>query len=501
MRRRWRAGAASPSPDRSRRRRKSTGARPEERAEPLHERVEAALRRLVPESEPVLDEEAVRAPDLADAPSGHDVARLDDGHRDHSRIAAMSAHGFFIPPLHDNEPVLSYAPGTPERAELQARLRQMENERISIPMVIGGKDVHTSETFEAVEPHRKSHVLADVAKGGPEHVEQAIAAANTAHHDWSRMPWHERAAIFLRAAELLAGPWRSTLNAATMLNQSKTAHQAEIDAVCEMFDFWRYNVDYILRVYAEQPHSPTGIWNRMEYRPLEGFVFAVSPFNFTCIGGNLSSTPALMGCTVVWKPASTAALSAYYYMRLLQEAGLPGRRHQPRLRLRLDDRERRAREPRSRRDPLHRLDRGLQRHVGDRRHERRRRRLSRIPAPRRRDGREGLHPRASLRGRRGRRDGDRARVVRVPGAEVLGGLAPLHPFEPLARGEGTARRGRRHDKDGRPGRLRELHGRGHRRERLQDPFGRDRRGEVGRRRDRHGRIDGRLRGVLRRSPP
>jgi 1-pyrroline-5-carboxylate dehydrogenase len=235
----------------------------------------------------------------------------------------MSAHGFFAPPLHDNEPIKSYAPGTPERAELQARLQSMQSERISIPMIIGGKDVHSDETFEAVMPHRSRHVLADVAKGGPEHVEQAIAAANAAHTDWSRTPWHERAAVFLRAAELLSGPWRSTLNAATMLNQSKTAHQSEIDAVCEMIDFWRYNVDFMLRIYAEQPHSPTGIWNRLEYRPLEGFVFAVSPFNFSCIGGNLSSTPALMGCTIVWKPASTAALSAYYYMRILQEAGLP----------------------------------------------------------------------------------------------------------------------------------------------------------------------------------
>jgi 1-pyrroline-5-carboxylate dehydrogenase len=238
-------------------------------------------------------------------------------------LAGMSAHGFFTPPVHENEPVKSYAPGTPERAELQARLQAMQAERISIPMVIGGKDVHTKETFEAVMPHRKSHVLADVAKGGPEHVEQAVEAARKAHAEWSRMPWHERSAIFLRAAELLAGPWRSTLNAATMLNQSKTAHQAEIDAVCEMCDFWRYNVDFLVRVYSEQPYSTTGTWNRLEYRPLEGFVLAVSPFNFTCIGGNLSSTPALMGCTVLWKPASTAALSAYYYMRLLQEAGLP----------------------------------------------------------------------------------------------------------------------------------------------------------------------------------
>jgi 1-pyrroline-5-carboxylate dehydrogenase len=235
----------------------------------------------------------------------------------------MSAPGIFAPPAPVNEPVRSYEPGSPERADLEARLREMEQERIRIPLVIGGKDVSTGETFEAVMPHRKSHVLADVAKGGPEHVAQAIDAAREAHADWSRTPWNERAAVFLRAAELLAGPWRQTLNAATMLNQSKTAHQAEIDAVCELIDFWRYNVDYLVRIYSEQPYSPTGTWNRMEYRPLEGFVFAVSPFNFTSIGGNLSTSPALMGNTVVWKPASTAALSAYYLMRLFQAAGLP----------------------------------------------------------------------------------------------------------------------------------------------------------------------------------
>jgi 1-pyrroline-5-carboxylate dehydrogenase len=238
-------------------------------------------------------------------------------------IGRMSAPGIFKPPPPENEPVKSYAPGSPEREELKSRLHEMENERIHIPLVIGGKDVSTDESFEAVMPHRKSHVLADVAKGGPEHVQQAIDAARAAHREWSRTPWHERAAVFLRAAELLSGPWRSTLNAATMLNQSKTAHQAEIDAVAELIDFWRYNVEYLVRIYSEQPYSPTGTWNRLEYRPLEGFVLAVSPFNFTAIGGNLSTSPALMGNTVVWKPASTAAVSAYYTMRLLQAAGLP----------------------------------------------------------------------------------------------------------------------------------------------------------------------------------
>jgi 1-pyrroline-5-carboxylate dehydrogenase len=238
-------------------------------------------------------------------------------------IVAVGAIGLSRPPAATNEPVLSYAPGTPERAALQARLKEIASEQIRIPLVIGGKDVYTDETFPTVMPHDRDHVLADVSKGGPEHVAQAIAAARAAWHDWSRTPWEERAAVFLRAAELLSGPWRSTVNAATMLNQSKTAHQAEIDAVAELCDFWRFNVEYMLRIYAEQPVSSPGVWNRMEYRALEGFVFAVSPFNFTSIGGNLSSAPALMGNTVVWKPAQTSSLSAYYLMRLMQAAGLP----------------------------------------------------------------------------------------------------------------------------------------------------------------------------------
>jgi 1-pyrroline-5-carboxylate dehydrogenase len=235
----------------------------------------------------------------------------------------MSAPGIFRVPTPVNEPVRSYAPGSPERLELQERLLRMQSERISVPMVIGGKDVSSGETFEAVTPHRKEHVLADVAKGGADHVQQAIDAAREARREWARTPWEDRAAVFLRAAELLAGPWRSTLNAVTMLNQSKTAHQAEIDAACELIDFWRFNPMFMQRIYEEQPLSPTGTWNRMEYRPLEGFVFAVTPFNFTAIAGNLPTSPALMGNTVVWKPASTAAVSAHYLMRLLQEAGLP----------------------------------------------------------------------------------------------------------------------------------------------------------------------------------
>src|SRR5919205_3128799 len=210
-----------------------------------------------------------------------------------------AAPGIFRLPAPTNEPVRDYAPGSPEREELQRRLRELENERIEIPLVIGGKDVTTGETFEAVEPHNKKHVLADVHAGGPAEVERAIAAAREARHDWARMPWEERAAIFLRAAELLAGPWRATLNAATMLNQSKTVHQAEIDAACELTDFFRFNVEFMTRIYQEQPESSPGTWNRMEYRPLEGFVFAVTPFNFTAISGNLPTSPALMGNTVL----------------------------------------------------------------------------------------------------------------------------------------------------------------------------------------------------------
>ena len=235
----------------------------------------------------------------------------------------MSTHAIFTPPPAENEPIHDYAPGSPERARLQLRLEQMRNERLDIPLIIGGKEIRTGDTKAAVMPHNKEHVLADVHQGTAEHVQLAVDAAAKAWEDWSRWPWEERAAVLLRAAELLSGPWRDTLNAATMLGQSKTAHQAEIDAACESIDFFRFNVEFMHRIYGQQPKSSKGVWNRMEYRPLEGFVFAVSPFNFTAIAANLTSSPALMGNTVVWKPAGTAMLSAYYLMRLFQEAGLP----------------------------------------------------------------------------------------------------------------------------------------------------------------------------------
>ncbi len=235
----------------------------------------------------------------------------------------MSAPGIFRLPEPYNEPVKEYAPGSPEREELKRRLKEMESERIELPCVIGGEEVATGDTAEVVMPHRKSHVLADVHQGGADEVHRAIKAAADAWHDWSRTPWEERAAVLLRAAELLSGPWRATLNAATMLGQSKTAHQAEIDAACELTDFWRFNPSFMTRIYEEQPISSPGVWNRMEYRPLEGFVFAVTPFNFTAIGGNLPTSHALMGNTVIWKPASAAAYSAHFLINLLQEAGLP----------------------------------------------------------------------------------------------------------------------------------------------------------------------------------
>src|SRR5262252_9468923 len=222
-----------------------------------------------------------------------------------------------------NEPNKSYAPGTPERAELKARLKSMAAEKIDIPLIIGGREVRTGDLHHAVMPHVHGHVLAEYHSARPEHVQQAIAASNAARREWAAWPWEDRAAVLLRAAELLATSWRPTLNAATMLGQSKTAFQSEIDAACEMIDFWRFNAYFAQELYSEQPVSSPGVWNQMEFRGLEGFIYAISPFNFTAIGGNLTTAPALLGNTVIWKPAATALLSGYYTYKVLEAAGLP----------------------------------------------------------------------------------------------------------------------------------------------------------------------------------
>jgi 1-pyrroline-5-carboxylate dehydrogenase len=222
-----------------------------------------------------------------------------------------------------NDPNRTYAPGSPERAELKARLKSMAAEKVDIPLIIGGKEIRTGKTAQSVMPHDHQHVLGEYHLAGPEHIQQAIDASREARREWGSWPWEDRAAVILRAAELLATSWRSTILAATMLGQSKTAYQAEIDAASEMIDFWRFNAFFAQELYQEQPISSPGMWNMMEYRPLEGFVYAVTPFNFTAIGGNLTTAPALMGNTVIWKPASSAMLSSYYTMRLLEEAGLP----------------------------------------------------------------------------------------------------------------------------------------------------------------------------------
>ncbi|HEY6222604.1 MAG TPA: L-glutamate gamma-semialdehyde dehydrogenase [Gemmatimonadales bacterium] len=226
-------------------------------------------------------------------------------------------------PIPQNEPVKSYAPGTPERDELKRTLRELSARPIEIPLIIGGQEVRTAQTADAVMPHCHHHVLAKVHQAGPQQIAAAIAAARAAWPEWARTSLEERAAVFLKAADLLAGKYRATVNAATMLGQSKTAHQAEIDAACELIDFYRFNAHFAERIHAEQPLSVTGTWNLMDYRPLEGFVYAISPFNFTSIGGNLSASPAIMGTTVVWKPAGTAVYSNYFIMQLLIEAGLP----------------------------------------------------------------------------------------------------------------------------------------------------------------------------------
>jgi 1-pyrroline-5-carboxylate dehydrogenase len=227
-------------------------------------------------------------------------------------------------PVPVNEPVRSYAPGSRERVSVESRLKEMAAESVELTQTIGGRArMGGGERIDVVAPHRHQTVLGTLGSSTSADVQAAIDAAAAAAPGWRAMSFEDRAAVFLKAADLLAGPWRDTVNAATMLGQSKTIHQAEIDAACELIDFWRFNVAFARRVLADQPMSSAGVWNRMDHRPLEGFVLAVTPFNFTSIAGNLPTAPALMGNVVIWKPATTQQLSAHYLMRVLEEAGLP----------------------------------------------------------------------------------------------------------------------------------------------------------------------------------
>ena len=233
------------------------------------------------------------------------------------------SNAFFEVPVAVNEPVLSYAPGTCERDEVKAALKELKNKPIEVPMTIGGKKIKTDNKISMHPPHEHGHTLGYFHKGDSTHVRQAIDAALSAKSDWENMPWQDRAAIFLRAADLLSGPYRARMNAATMLGQSKNIFQAEIDSVAEFCDFLRFNVQYMAELYAEQPESAPGIWNRLEHRPLEGFIFAITPFNFTSIAGNLCAAPAMLGNVCIWKPAETQVYSAHVLMELFEEAGLP----------------------------------------------------------------------------------------------------------------------------------------------------------------------------------
>ena len=229
----------------------------------------------------------------------------------------------FTVSMPSNEPVHEYRPGSPERTSLKNKLKQMSQEIIEIPLIIGGREIKTGSTGKSVMPHNHGHTLAVFHNAGKEEVEKAIIATQKSFKQWAAIPWSERVSVFLKAAELLSGPWRDTINASTILGQSKSVYQSEIDAAAEMADFFRFNAHFTDRIYSEQPASSMGIWDRLEWRPLEGFVFAVSPFNFTSIAGNLACAPAMMGNTIIWKPASNSVLSAYYTMQLLMEAGLP----------------------------------------------------------------------------------------------------------------------------------------------------------------------------------
>lgn len=233
------------------------------------------------------------------------------------------SNAYFKVPIPTNEPVKSYKPGSPEREELVKKIAELKSKQIEIPLIIGGEEIRTGNTEEIRIPHNHSHILGVYHKASKKEVDMAIEAALEARKEWSEMPWEHRVSVFLKMAELLAGPWRATLNAATMLGQSKTVHQAEIDSAAELVDFYRFNSYYFAKLMEDQPFSSAGVWNRMEYRPLEGYIFAVTPFNFTSIAGNLPTSPALVGNVSLWKPASSAVYSAYWLMKLFEEAGMP----------------------------------------------------------------------------------------------------------------------------------------------------------------------------------
>lgn len=232
------------------------------------------------------------------------------------------SNGYFKVEMPKNEPVKAYLPGSPERASLKKELERQSAQVVQVPMIIGGKEVWTERKTKAVMPHDHAHVIAEAASGGEKELKDAIAAALAARKAWTEMPMEHRVSIFLKTADLIAGPMRDKVNAATMLGQSKTAYQAEIDT-CELIDFLRFNVYYLQQIYDRQPNNTPNVWNRIEYRPLEGFVTAISPFNFTSIGANLPTAPAIAGNVVLWKPATTAVLSNYYVMQALMAAGLP----------------------------------------------------------------------------------------------------------------------------------------------------------------------------------
>ncbi len=232
-------------------------------------------------------------------------------------------NSYFKVPFPKNEPVKSYAPGTPERKIIMETLEELKSIELDIPMIIDGKEVRTEKKVRIAPPHQIKHTLGYFHQGSSEHVQMAIRAALEAKEKWANTPWYDRAAIFLKAASLLAGPYRAKMNASTMLGQSKSVHQAEIDAACEMIDFLKFNVKYMTEIYERQPYSPEDTWNRLEHRPLEGFIFALTPFNFTSIAGNLPTAPAMMGNTVVWKVSNQQVYSAKFLMDIFMEAGLP----------------------------------------------------------------------------------------------------------------------------------------------------------------------------------